>query len=70
MMNMTGIGPNTSLPFKMGELETPDIPLKCLIAGDVVKSVFGNITTVDQLIASVCLIMQQAILMGMKQAKR
>ena len=50
---MTGIGPDTSLPFKIGELETPDILLKCLIAGDVVKSVFGNITTVDQLIASV-----------------
>ncbi|HEU4446637.1 MAG TPA: hypothetical protein VFR94_18335 [Nitrososphaeraceae archaeon] len=53
MMNMTGIGPNTSLPFKMGELETPDIPLKCLVAGDVVESMFGNVTTVDQLIASI-----------------
>ena len=60
MMNMTGIGPNTSLPFKMGELETPDIPLKCLIAGDVVKSVFGNITTVDQLIASVSSMLDNA----------
>ena len=50
---MTGIGPNTSLPFKMGELETPDIPLKCLVAGDVVESMFGNVTTVDQLIASI-----------------
>jgi hypothetical protein len=53
MMNMTGIEPDTSLPFKSGELETPDIPLKCLVAGDVVESVFGNITTVDQLIASI-----------------
>lgn len=60
MMNMTGIGPHTSLPYKMGELETPDIPLKCLVAGDVVKSVFGNITTVDQLIASVSSMLDNA----------
>lgn len=60
MMNMTGIGPNTSLPYKMGELETPDILLKCLIAGDVVKSLFGNITTVDQLIASVSSMLDNA----------
>jgi hypothetical protein len=52
MMNMTGIGLDTSLPYKSGVLETPDIPIKCVIVGDLVKSAFGNVTTVDQLIAA------------------
>lgn len=52
MMNMTNILSDKSLPFKMGELETPDIPIKCIVVGDVIKSVLGNVTTVDELIAS------------------
>jgi hypothetical protein len=52
MMNMTGIGLDTSLPFKSGVLETPDIPIKCVIVGDLIKSALGNVTTVDQLIAA------------------
>ena len=50
MMNMTGL--DTSLPYKSGVLETPDIPIKCVIVGDLIKSAFGNVTTVDQLIAA------------------
>ena len=52
MMNMTGIGLDTSLPYKSGVLETPDIPIKCVIVGDLVKSALGNVTTVDQLVAA------------------
>jgi hypothetical protein len=51
MMNMTGISLDTSLPYKSGVLETPDIPIKCVIVGDLVKSALGNVTTVDQLVA-------------------
>ena len=52
MMNMTGIGLDTSLPYKSGVLETPDIPIKCVIVGDLIKSALGNVTTVDQLVAA------------------
>lgn len=52
MMNMTGIGADTSLPYKSGELETPDIPIKCIVVGDLIKSALGNVTTVDELIAA------------------
>jgi hypothetical protein len=52
MMNMTGMGLDTSLPYKSGVLETPDIPIKCVIVGDLIKSALGNVTTVDQFVAA------------------
>jgi hypothetical protein len=52
MMNMTGMGLDASLPYKSGVLETPDIPIKCVIVGDLIKSALGNVTTVDQFVAA------------------